>query len=52
MTCRECEKQIPDFIGKKMHYLEMKRFLEHVDSCGSCRGAPAGSGWKQGRIRR
>ena len=37
MTCRECEKQIPDFIGKKMHYLEMKRFLEHVDSCGSCR---------------
>ena len=37
MTCRECEKQIPDFIGKKMDYLGMKRFLEHVDSCGSCR---------------
>lgn len=37
MACRECEKQIPDFIGKKMDYLGMKRFLEHVDSCGSCR---------------
>lgn len=37
MTCRECEKQIPDFIGRKMDYLGMKRFLEHVDTCESCR---------------
>ncbi|MDE7223223.1 MAG: zf-HC2 domain-containing protein [Acetatifactor sp.] len=37
MTCRECEKQIPDFIGRKMDYLKMKRFTEHVDDCGSCR---------------
>lgn len=37
MTCRECEKQIPDFIGRKMDYLGMKRFLEHVDACESCR---------------
>lgn len=37
MTCRECETQIPDFIGRKMDYLEMKRFLEHVDACASCR---------------
>lgn len=37
MTCRECEKQIPDFIGRKMDYPGMKRFLEHVDACGSCR---------------
>ena len=37
MTCRECEKQIPDFIGRKMDYLGIKRFLEHVDACDSCR---------------
>jgi len=37
MTCRECEKQIPDFIGRKLDYLGMKRFLEHVDACDSCR---------------
>ncbi len=37
MTCRECEKKIPDFIGRRMDYLGMKRFLEHVDACGSCR---------------
>ena len=36
MTCRECEKQIPDFIGRKMDYLGMKRFLEHVDACENC----------------
>ncbi|MDE5893741.1 MAG: hypothetical protein K2H45_12540, partial [Acetatifactor sp.] len=37
MTCRECERQIPDFIGWKMDYLKMKRFTEHVDACDSCR---------------
>lgn len=37
MTCRECEKQISDFIGRKMDYLKMKRFTEHVDACDSCR---------------
>ncbi len=29
--------QIPDFIGRKMDYPEMKRFLEHVDACANCR---------------
>lgn len=37
MTCRECEKQIPDFIGRKMDYLRTKRFTEHVDVCDNCR---------------
>lgn len=37
MTCRECEKQIPDFIGRKMDHLRMKRFIEHVDTCDNCR---------------
>ncbi|MBD5527596.1 MAG: hypothetical protein HDR02_04180 [Lachnospiraceae bacterium] len=37
MTCRECEKQIPDFIGRKMDYLRTKLFTEHVDDCDSCR---------------
>lgn len=36
MTCRECEKQIPDFIGRRMDYLKLKRFTEHVDACSSC----------------
>ena len=37
MTCRECEKQIPDFIGRRMDYLRIRRFTEHVDVCGNCR---------------
>ena len=37
MTCRECEKQIPDFLGREMDYFKMKRFTEHVETCGSCR---------------
>ncbi len=36
MTCRECERQIPDFIGRKMDYLKTKRFMEHVDTCENC----------------
>lgn len=37
MTCREFEKQIPDFIGRRMDYQGMKKFIEHVDACDSCR---------------
>lgn len=37
MTCRECEKQIPDFIGRKMDYSRMKNFADHVDTCENCR---------------
>ncbi|MCM1120007.1 MAG: zf-HC2 domain-containing protein [bacterium] len=37
MICRECEKQIPDFIGRKMDYRKIKRFIDHVDTCENCR---------------
>lgn len=37
MTCRECEKQIPDFIGRNMDYTQMKQFTDHVNNCDNCR---------------
>ncbi len=36
MTCRECQKLIPDFLGKKMKYYTLKRFCRHVESCQEC----------------
>ncbi len=37
MTCKEFEKRIPDFIGKKMDYPDLKEFRGHMDSCGDCK---------------
>ena len=36
MECKEFEKQIPDFIGKKLDYVALKAFAEHVESCPKC----------------
>ena len=37
MECREFEKDIADFITKKMDYPILKRFYEHVEHCADCR---------------
>lgn len=37
MNCREYEKQIPDFLGRNMTYLQMKDFIQHIRSCEKCK---------------
>ena len=37
MDCKEFEKLIPDYIDKKMNYLTLKRFSEHMGKCESCK---------------
>ena len=37
MDCKEFEKLIPDYIAKKMNYLTLKRFSEHMDKCENCK---------------
>lgn len=37
MNCRSYEKKIPDFIHKKMNYLQIKDFLGHTGKCESCK---------------
>ena len=37
MDCRECERLIPDFIGRKLDFPTLKRLYEHVGQCGDCR---------------
>ncbi len=36
MTCKEFEKQIPNFVEKKLDYWALKRFKGHYDSCPEC----------------
>ena len=37
MDCKEFERLIPEFIGKKMNYAMTKRFVEHIKCCPNCR---------------
>ena len=37
MECKEFEKRIPDFIKRKLDYVALKAFAEHVDSCSKCK---------------
>ena len=37
MECKDVEKQVPDFIGKKMDYVALKDFAEHVENCPKCK---------------
>ena len=36
MTCKEFEKMIPDFLNRKLDFLTLKKFSEHMDSCEEC----------------
>ncbi len=35
--CKEFEKLIPGFIGRKLDFPTLKRFYEHWEHCGECR---------------
>lgn len=37
MNCKEFEKRIPEFISRKLDYLSLKRFSEHMEKCGNCK---------------
>ncbi len=37
MDCKEFEWLIPDFIEKKLDYLSLKRFSEHMEQCENCK---------------
>ena len=37
MTCKEFEKMIPDFLNRKLDFLTLKKFNEHMESCEECR---------------
>lgn len=37
MNCKDYEKMIPDFINQKQDYPKLKRFIDHIDSCQSCK---------------
>ena len=37
MDCKELEKMIPAFVGKTLEYKDLKKFMEHIDGCPSCK---------------
>lgn len=37
MDCKEFEKQIPDFINRKLDFLTLKSFRAHMEECDNCR---------------
>ena len=37
MECIEFEKRIPDFIKRKLDYVTLKAFAEHVEKCPKCK---------------
>lgn len=36
MTCKEFEKLIPDFLDRKLDFLTLKEFSEHMETCKEC----------------
>ena len=37
LECKDFERQIPDFIGRKMKYRALKQFYDHILSCSDCK---------------
>lgn len=37
LDCKECCRQIPDFIQEKMRWENAKAFLSHLKNCENCR---------------
>ncbi len=37
MDCKEFEKRIPGFIKRKLDYVTLKAFIEHLEDCSKCR---------------
>lgn len=36
MECKEFEKQISDFIKRKLDYVTLKEFMRHIKECPKC----------------
>ncbi|MCM1325549.1 MAG: zf-HC2 domain-containing protein [Bacteroidales bacterium] len=37
MNCKEFEKEIPDFVNKKMDFLTLQKFHKHMENCEACK---------------
>ena len=37
MNCKEFERLIPDYVEKKMDYLTLKHFSDHMEHCPDCK---------------
>lgn len=37
MTCKEFERLIPDYVGRKLDYPTLKEFYAHVRACEACK---------------
>ena len=37
MDCKEFEKRIPDFIKRKMNFIMLQEFNEHMEQCEDCK---------------
>jgi len=37
MECKVFEKRIPDFLGRRLDYVTLKSFLDHMEQCPACK---------------
>ena len=37
MECKTFEKRIPDFLKRKLDYVTLKSFLDHMEQCAACK---------------
>ena len=37
MECKTFEKQISDFLKRKLDYVTLKNFLDHMEQCPACK---------------
>lgn len=36
MTCKDVEKLIPIFIKDELNYIELEKFIDHIEECPDC----------------
>ena len=36
MTCKDAEKLIPIFIKDELNYIELEKFIDHIEECPDC----------------
>ena len=37
MNCKEFERMIPDFIARRLDFLKLIKFRDHMEHCADCR---------------
>jgi len=37
MECKTFEKRIPDFLKRKLDYVTLKNFMDHMEQCPECK---------------